>query len=727
MQLAMRLPALALALLLAAAPSAEASRQMAASHTLGNPIRKVVNLLQAMQKKVQEEGEAEETLYKKFKCYCTTGGKELGASISTAEAKAPQLSSDIESSDAKMSQLKEDVKTAQEDRSDAKDAMAKATAIREKEAGAFAAEKAEYDANIAAINKAVAALEKGMAGGFLQTSTAQTLRQLVNKQDMFESDREELVAFLSGSQGSGYAPSSGQITGLLKQMVDTMSKGLADATATEEAAVSAYEELMAAKKKEVGALTGKIEASLERVGELGVSIAQMKNDAEDTQEALAADKDFFKNLDESCSTKTAEWEQRVKTRADELVALADTIKVLNYDDALELFKKTLPSPAASFVQVQSSASAVRARALAALRGVGGADRARIDLIALALRGKKIGFEKVIAMIDEMVATLKTEQSDDDKKKDYCAAEFDASDDKKKGLERSISDSEAAISKTEDGIATVTEEAAALTAGIKALDKAVAEATEQRKKEHAEFTELMASDSAAKELLGFAKNRLNQFYNPKLYKPPAKRELSSEDRIVVNFGGAAPPTPAPGGIAGTGIAVLAEISAHTARRSDAAPPPPPETFGAYTKKTQQSGGVIGMMDLLIKDLDKEMQEAEVEEKDAQGEYEVLMKDSAEKRAADSKSLAEKEKAKADLEADLEAHKDAKASATQELAGTLEYISSLHAECDWLMQYFDVRKEARASEIDSLGKAKGVLSGSDYSLVQTGSRSFLRRSA
>merc|ERR1719353_1848657 len=131
----------------------------------------------------------------------------------------------------------------------------------------------------------------------------------------------------------------------------------------------------------------------------------------------------------------------------------------------------------------------------------------------------------------------------------------------------------------------------------------------------------------------------------------------------------------------------------------------------------------MIDLLVKDLDKEMTVAKTAEEDAQADYEAAMKDSAAKRASDSKALTDKEGAKADLEADLEAHKGAKASATKELGATLQYIASLHAECDWLLQYFDVRKEARTSEIDSLVKAKAVLSGADFSLLQTRSSHFL----
>jgi chromosome segregation ATPase len=409
----------------------------------------------------------------------------------------------------------------------------------------------------------------------------------------------------------------------------------------------------------------------------------------------------------------------VKTRNEELLALADTIKILNDDDALELFKKTLPSASASLMQLKETSASMRSHALAALRK---APRSvHLDFISLALQGKKIGFDKVIKMIDEMVATLKQEQADDDSKKQYCNKELDVADDKKKSLEHTIKNLDTEIEDTKEGISTVTEEIAALQASIKALDKAVAEATEQRKEEHEDFTELMAQDSAAKELLGFARNRLNKFYNPKLYTPPPKRELTEEDRATLAAGGTLPPTPTPGGIAGTGVTVLADVSEHGVAK----PPPPPEAPGAFQKKTEESNGVLAMMDLLVKDLDKEMTEAQTEEKDAQADYEKMMEDAAAKRAEDAKTLADKEGALADLKAALEKLTADKKSATDELMATEQYIVSLHAECDWLLQYFDVRAEARANEVDALGNAKAVLSGADYSLVQTNSKHFLKR--
>merc|ERR1719222_197129 len=113
----------------------------------------------------------------------------------------------------------------------------------------------------------------------------------------------------------------------------------------------------------------------------------------------------------------------------------------------------------------------------------------------------------------------------------------------------------------------------------------------------------------------------------------------------------------------------------------------------------------------------MTEAKTTEKDAQADYEQAMADAAAKRADDTQTLADKNKAKAETEAQMEADSEEKASTTKSLMATLEHIQSLHAECDWLLQYFEVRKEARAGEVESLVTAKAVLSGADFSLLET----------
>merc|ERR1719245_1620189 len=425
---------------------------------------------------------------------------------------------------------------------------------------------------------------------------------------------------------------------------------------------------------------------------------------------------FLQGLEKSCKTKTAEWEERSKTRSEELVALADTIKILNDDDALELFKKTLPSAGSSFMQFGVGASKALALIRGAHKSAGIRKETGLDFLVFALSGKSASkgtFDKVLKMIEEMVDVLKEEQLADDHKKEYCANQLDHADDQKKALERKVSQEDTAIATTEEGLATLGDEIKALQAGIKDLDKSVTQATAQRQEDHAEYKELMASDSAAKELLKVAINRLNKFYNPKLHKPKAKRELSAGDQIFESMGGDIPTT-TPGGIAGTGVTVFAQVRAHTRGNGDA-PAPPPETWDAYKSKSEGTNGVVAMINLLIKDLDKTMTEAETSEKDDQADYEALMVESASKRTADSASLTEKGSAKAELEGWLVAHKDGRMKAAKQLMGTVKYIQQLHAECDWLVRYYDVRKEARSGEIDSLGEAKAVLSGADYALL------------
>merc|ERR1719367_2025098 len=161
-------------------------------------------MLQMMAKKVTAEGEKEKELFNKFMCYCKNSRGDLQNGISGVESKIPDLKAKIKAIGESNAQLKATLKDARADRRAAKAAVSEAKAIREKESAGFAAEKGDADANIAAIKLAVNAIEKGMAGSFLQTSGAVALRKvLMNRQDMVEGDRQELLDFLSGQEHSG--------------------------------------------------------------------------------------------------------------------------------------------------------------------------------------------------------------------------------------------------------------------------------------------------------------------------------------------------------------------------------------------------------------------------------------------------------------------------------------------------------------------------------------------
>merc|ERR1719253_532476 len=422
---------------------------------------------------------------------------------------------------------------------------------------------------------------------------------------------------------------SGEIVGILSQMAEAMAADLKEAEEQEAGAVSDFEGLVAVKEKEIAAATTAIEDKTERTGEAAVDIVNAKNDLADAQEALADDTGFLAELKKSCKGQEGLFDEIKQVRSEELAAIGATIKILNDDDALDLFKKALPSPGASFLQVGSQTSSrARARVLlkaaeeASVRGMGKGTSSALtfQFMQLALSGKKAGFEKITKMMDDFVVTLKKEQKDDDEQKEYCEKEFEKSDDEKKDLERKIQTLTTEIEETTEAVAQLKDGIAALEQGIKDLDKSVAEATETRKEESAEYSETKAANNAAKQLLEVAKNQLNKFYNPKLYKAPPKRELTEEERLYVASGGVLT-TPAPGGIAGTGISF-----AQTSMSTRAPPPPPP--IEAYKK--QDASGPVAMMDKFISDLKLEMQEDDMEEKAAQADYEELMQESAKKR-------------------------------------------------------------------------------------------------
>merc|ERR1719158_852089 len=145
-----------------------ASMQNKASMKLmGNPMRKVITMLQDMVAKVEAEGKSETELFEKFMCYCDTGGATLKKSIEDATEKIPQVESDLKEAVGEKTQLESDLATHQLDRTAAKEAISKAKAMREKEATSFGKEFGEDTSNLEALTKAIAAIEKGMAGSFL--------------------------------------------------------------------------------------------------------------------------------------------------------------------------------------------------------------------------------------------------------------------------------------------------------------------------------------------------------------------------------------------------------------------------------------------------------------------------------------------------------------------------------------------------------------------------------
>merc|ERR1719387_916263 len=436
----------------------------------------------------------------------------------------------------------------------------------------------------------------------------------------------------------------------------------------------------------------------------------MKDDIEDTTAEMEETQAFVANLAAQCATKKKEWAERSKVRAEEIAAISEAIKILNDDDALDLFKKTLSLSQRDmqFLQENSkSSTAAKAREIVASLSHK-YSQPTLALLQYSLRAKAVDFSKIMAQIDGMVKVLGDEQDDDDSQKAFCETEISKSEKQQAETEEAIEVSTASIDEMTTSSATLAEEIATLGEEIKALDKAVAEATEQRKEEHAEFLTFQTESNAAVQLIEKAKNRLFKFYRPTMYKEAPKRELTEEEKILAASGRSDMiATVAPELIPGTTQTVFAQVHMH------AAPPPPPETFGAYQKKDAKSNGVIGLMEMLAKELQTDITEAEHEEENSQKDYERLMSESQKSREEKVGSITTKESAKAELDSKIENTKEKKALQETELAGIKTALLQLHANCDFLVENYDVRKEARVNEIEGLKNAKSVLSGANFS--------------
>jgi len=447
--------------------------------------------------------------------------------------------------------------------------------------------------------------------------------------------------------------------------------------------------------------TEAIETKMGRAGELAVSIVQAKDALEDANEEAVDTQKFLATLEKDCATKEADMAERNKMRTMEIQAISEAIGILNDDDALDVFKKAIPSalvqtPVFGFLQKGDgkASRAHKARAILAMTA-GRAKNTQMNLLLYTIASKlksksRGGFEEVIKMIDDMVVLLGKQQKEDETQKSYCEDEFEKAADEEAATKTKLAQTDAALAEQTDAITQLAEEISALQASIAALDKSVADATEQRKEEHAEYVETTQMNDAAVGLVEKAKNRMQKFYNPTLYKAPPKTEMSQEEKIMQ---------------AGSFVQLKDMF--------DVAPPPAPEMPSGAVKKNEKSAGVIGLMDMIIKDLQNAIKDGEYEEKTAQKDYAELMADSQASRAGDAKALTGKTTSKAETETAMMTTKETRAATSTDLKNVQTVIQDLHSACDFIMQNFDLRKEARTNEIEGLKNAKAVLSGANFS--------------
>merc|ERR1719331_2996494 len=626
------------------------------------PVTRVVNLLKEMAATLNKEQEEDEALYNKLACWCNNNEYEKKGSADAATSKISELEATIEMLTARSGELKTKIKELESEVAADKAALATATALREKQLKEFHAMELDNIAALVNLKAAIAVLsrhhgaafpqmaltEDSGSPGFLQGWSAEEIQSVKLALKSAKSFMQSRQSYMPS-----YSAQSGEIFGVLKQLQEEMKGALSEAQKTEAARAATFAELRAAKTSEIESGEKMAETKEDELAKTDMDLAEAKEDLGQTQAALAEDQKFLANLEKTCAEADANFAKRKESRLAEIEAVSQTIEILNGDEAKDAMDTTF-----SLVQTSRNTDKHRREAAAILRRTAAKSHSP-ELSMLASSVELDAFTKVKAMIDKMIATLKTQQADEVKKNDWCKSELQENEMatmKEKDLK---ADLEAKSGELESTIKTLSEEIEKAKLDIDNLNMELQRASENRKKENLDFQKVVADQMVTAEILAKALDKLATFYDE---------------------------------------AALVQQKKQT----------PPVAQAEY-KKSSGATGVMSMIEKLIYDTKEITAESKKSEGEAQAAYEALVADTNQSVVDLSKEITSKTKSKAQAKKDLSSTNGDHADAVAELEELGKYNGDLHGECDYVMKNFGIRQKSRADEIEALQQAKQILSG------------------
>merc|ERR1719487_2888748 len=619
-------------------------------------------------------------------CWCTSGTKDKEAAIEAGKAKIAQLEASMGEGAARLAELKQKRKeTLDEVNADHK-ALMDATAMRMEENKEFQASETDYLEAIDAAKNAIIVLGKhnpslaqvrAAAHHLLDDRVSQMVdssrsmgKAKIDVLRSFLRKAETATSFLAIPGMQSYAPQSGQIFGILGQMKEDFEVNLSEAQKAEAKSKKEFETLKAAKEDEIA--TGrKLIVSIDgSIAEIQEKFAQETKQLKDTEDQLAMDEEFLKNLKEKCATMDADYDKRVKDRLTEIDAVTDTIKILNSDESFEAFDK-MQAPV--FLQTDSTASQKerRQQAVSALQRA-----ARLSgspqIAMLAASAQLDAFTEVKALIDKMVAELTKQQSDEVDHRDWCIDELNsnkrstaAAYDKKESLQAQMADLKKTIEK-------LTKDIDASKAAVAEMKNQMKRASETREAENADFQVTVNDHRVMSMILTKALDRMKQVYALLQQRQPGAPHIQTS---------------------GT----------HTD------PGNGPAKFKDNAAKNAGGGRVVAMLEEILADTRKTEDQAMASEQDSQSAYENFMKDSNKSILKTTQAISDMTGARATAKEELSMAKTDFKQTMTELEGLDQTNADLHQSCDFVLKNFDARQAARAAEMDALNEAKNILSG------------------
>jgi chromosome segregation ATPase len=629
------------------------------------PVSKVVELIRDMKAQLEKEQEADEEIYEKLACWCETNDKEKTKAIADAESKLTNLQAKIETMTAQSAQLNVELEGLEKEVAANQKSLDVATALREKQLAEFNEEEKEMLEAIKSLGAAIVVLSKHHSASLLDQRTLDSVvalahNQMVQHQDMLRGaitphQRKVITAFTQ-SAAPKYEAQSGEIFGILKQMKETFEANLAQTQDEEKSNAQAYADLKKAKEAEISAGQASIDEKKQLLASTDETLAQSKEDREDTEAGLSADEKFLLKVKETCKSSDAEWEERQRMRQEEITACAKAIEILASDEARDQFSKTFNS----FFQLRKSSAAVRSRASLVLQRAA-AKTSSAAMGALAVAVKIDAFTQVKQAIDDMVADLQKEKAEEIEHRDYCIENLNENEkdtaekthikgrleQKKEGLESEIKSLSQSI---ED-----------LNGQIAEMNTQLTRAKEDREAEHEVYLGTLKDQQETESLLTEALSVLKG-----VYKSPTDSFMQFEKSVQ------------------------------------------PEGFGEY-RQNDGAVGIVMMIEQIIADTKELQAVTKHDEQKAKDDYTNFKEET-------TKSIEGKRDQITDLKGQKSKTDEEAVETGEELDGAktdLDNLSNdktaLKGECDFVLKNFDIRQEARDEEVEALKQAKAILSG------------------
>jgi len=667
---------------------------VAASHAATvTPMEKVIKLLKSLDAKVTAEGKKEAAQYDKFACFCKEQADEKLYAIEKSEDKIAQLKATIGELDTAIAALNSDISDLSKRISELESEIDTKTKKREKEHDAYLAKAKDMNEAIDAAAGAIEALKNSktaMKGAKVDLAQVNKVVGAVSRQPSLSS----LPAAVSLIEKLEAAPKfeyqSNDIIATLEDLLATFKKMKKDLDVEEFDINAAFE------SDKLGLSNEKKFKEKDRAEKQAVVEAKTddmetaKSEKDEETKDMDSDQAFLDEITKQCEEKALLFDQRSKTRGEELKALNDAVEELqkgavpNFEAnkklvgiqrkaVVEKAKVALP---ASFVQIdqhkQSGRAAAIHKVLALLKEKSRGSGA-LASVALRIKMSEDHFVKVRGLIKDLIAKLKADALAEADQKSICD----------KGMKKAVSDRDEANGKIEAAngkISTYTAnqklaeaEVAETQQQIAQLKKELLEATELRDDDKADNTKTLGEAKEGIESVKLALGILKDFYEKAMLAQTGKYVPPKSDRDGNTVGDLAP-----------------------------------EVFDEKYKGSQsESKGIVGILEVILSDFERTQKKTESDEKDSKEAFETLEKETKADIGEKEKKIKKLEGQIADLKSDILDQKAALKDAKELLDGALESLESLQAMCVAGEETWEERKKKREDEVEALKDALDIL--------------------